>query len=303
MQRIPFPRRTYSDFSNPLFELADIRRMMLPGQPVTFDLRNCEFLSPFLLAGTAALARRAAEDGQEVAVDADANAADLRNYLHLIAYPSGHWNTDRSFAARRKLVTLQTRHHVPLVGFKAGAQDDPTREQLIQAVEDLLVRQCRLIGSLLSAVKYLVAELTDNIGHHAKSGSGFLLAQYNASWQCLDVCIADTGQGLWGSYRSSGSTTVTNDVEALRSALSGVSTKYGGRSRGFGIPSSRRMLVKGMGGSFFLWSGRASVFHTPERENIFNFPEDCSFPGCYLALRIPTRVDASFKYHEYTDRS
>lgn len=302
MHRIPFPRRTYADFSNPLSELIDVRRMMRPGQDYLFDLRQCEFLSPFLLCGTAALMKRWAEDGHPISADVEARAAGMRNYLHLIAYPEGHWNVEPTFEARRRLVSMQTRNYVPLIGFAAAAHEDPTREQLIQALEDLLLRQCRLEGSLLSVLKYLIAELTGNIGYHAGSGSGFVLAQYLPALQCLDISIADTGQGLLGSYQKSGHVHAQNDVDAIRLALSGVSTKYNGTSRGFGIPTSRNMLVNGMNGGFFLWSGAACIFSTGERENIFQFSDGTSFPGCYFALRIPTRPHPSFKYHDYTDR-
>lgn len=302
MQRIPFPRRTFADFSNALAELINVRRMMLPGQELVFDLRPCQHLSPFLLGGTAALVKRWEEDGYRVVVDTAANDPGLRNYLQLIGYPQGYWNAANTFEARRRLVLLQSRNHVPLIGFKVSGEDGHTREQLIQALEDLLVKQCKLQGGTLSAMKYLIAELTDNIGLHAGHGSGFVLAQYQSSLQCLDLCIADTGQGLLGSYLKSGFHHPKNDVEALQLALSGRSTKYDGRSRGFGIPSTRRMLVHGMGGSFFMWSGEASIFHTPDRENIFQFKDGSSFPGCYFALRIPTVPDPSFKYYEYTDR-
>ncbi len=301
MNRISFPRRTYADFSNPITELIEVRRKMLPGHPFVFDLHNSEFLSPLLLCGSAAFAKRWTEDGHEVKVDIRANDPQMRNYLHSINYPDGFWNVDLSFEARRRLVTLQSRNHVPLIGFSATDKEDQTREQLIQALEDLLIKQCHMKGQVLMAMKYFLAELTGNIGYHAGRGSGFVMAQYNLEQECLDVAIADTGQGLLGSYTSSGFFKPANDVEALKLALSGQSTKYDGTSRGFGIPTSRRMLVHGMNGAFFLWSGDSCLFYTKQRETIYQFKDGTSYPGCYFALRIPTRPHV-FNYYNFLDR-
>lgn len=159
-----------------------------------------------------------------------------------------------------------------------------------------MVHQCGLEGQVLMALKYLVSELVGNITYHAGHGSGFLFAQYHPNGGYLDIAVADTGRGLRGSYIASplhgdpGS-----DTAALRLALEGRSTKDQAVSRGYGIRTSRHMLVEGLGGSFFYWSGNAMLLNNATRDNIFELKDGTRFHGCYLALRIPTVAKPGFQ--------
>ncbi|MFZ1664270.1 MAG: hypothetical protein WAU08_02555 [Flavobacteriales bacterium] len=267
-----------------------------------FNLEKSIFLSPLLLCGTAALAKHREEKGKGICHFLNPLDASVRDYLSAVGYPYGVWNTENTFEARRKLVTLQSRNFVPLVGFAISESEDLTREQLIQSLEDLLDKQCHLTGARLTALRYLVSELTGNIGYHGVCGSGFVIAQYRPSLHCIDMAIADTGVGLRQGYLNNGFVAET-DAQALTKALEGVSTKKNQQvSRGFGLHTSRNMLVKGMKGDFFLWSGNACLFNTPRRENLFEIQDGTSFPGCYLALRIPTMYDSAFRWEKYAER-
>jgi hypothetical protein len=297
MHRIPLPERTYQDFTDPLVKLIDLARIMgIPRGPVLLDLDQCRFLSPLLICGAAALVKEQQERGIPSVAPATCHDAHLKGYLDLVRFPQGYSQADASYDTKRLLATLRGRTYVPLITFPVTTAPDNGREELIQAVEDLMVRQCGLSGQMLMAVKYLISELVGNISYHADHGTGFLFAQYYPNGNYLDIAIADTGQGLMGSYRNSTRHQVPgSDAEALRMALEGRSTKDQAVSRGYGIRTSRRMLVEGLGGSFFFWSGDAMLLNNATRDNIYELKDGTRFPGCYLALRVPTIADQAFK--------
>ena len=70
---------------------------------------------------------------------------------------------------------------------------------------------------------------------------------------------------VYGSYVKTGrhmDDIGTNEAEALKMANHGVSTKNrpDAENRGYGISTSKNMLVKGMGGAFFmLWVGHSTA--------------------------------------------
>lgn len=296
MQRITFPERTYQDFTDPLVKLIDLARIMgIPRGPVQLDLSRCRFVSPLLICGAAALVKSQQENGIASEAPADCHDPNLRSYLELVRFPHGYSQSDATYDTKRLLATLRGRTYVPLVTFPVTATPDSGREGLIQAVEDLMVHQCGLSGQMLMAVKYLISELAGNISYHAGHGTGFLFAQYYPNGHYLDIAIADTGQGLRGSYIASDRhADPGSDAEALRMALEGRSTKDQAVSRGYGIRTSRRMLVEGLGGSFFYWSGDAMLLNNATRDNIYELKDGTRYAGCYLALRVPTIAQPSF---------
>ncbi|MCU0318450.1 MAG: hypothetical protein MUE88_00010 [Flavobacteriales bacterium] len=278
------------------------RKMVIPHAPVHLDLSHCRFLSPLLICGAAALVKDQQERG--VASQAPATCLDpqMRSYLELIRFPTGYSEVDASYDTKRLLALLRGRTYVPLITFPVTAAPDSGREDLIQAVEDLMVRQCGLRGQMLMAVKYLISELVGNISYHAGHGTGFLFAQYYPNGHYLDLAIADTGQGLRASYIASPKhEDPGSDPEALRMALEGRSTKDQAVSRGYGIRTSRRMLVEGLGGSFFFWSGDALLLNNATRDTIYELKDGTTFPGCFLALRVPTIADPAFNVMSFVE--
>lgn len=54
------------------------------------------------------------------------------------------------------------------------------------------------------------------------------------------------------------------------------------------------MLVEGLGGSFFYCSGDAMLLNNATRDSIYELKDGTRFPGCYLALRVPTIAVPTF---------
>lgn len=122
----------------------------------------------------------------------------------------------------------------------------------------------------------------------------YLFSQYLSREGCINVVIADNGMTVYGSYVKTGrhmDEISTNEAEALKMANHGVSTKNrpDAENRGYGISTSKNMLVKGMGGAFFMLPGGA--FHRSDsgEDNIYiNLPPDITWRGTVVLLRIQT---------------
>jgi len=158
-------------------------------------------------------------------------------------------------------------------------------------------------AQLYSGVSYLIDEAVNNITDHSRTDRGYLFTQFYPKKEYLDLCIADTGISILGSYEAVGRTDITSHEQAIQAALSGDSTKDD-PNRGFGIRTSRRMLVKGLGGRYFLLSGNSFMFSYPGvNETIKVLPPvpGISWPGTYLALRIPVQKNVKFQINDYLE--
>lgn len=179
--------------------------------------------------------------------------------------------------------------YMPLLKFLASERDSDERMMILTAVENLLIKQASLPSNIVSGLKYMIGELTDNISEHSHSEYGYIIAQCYQSSGYVDICIGDTGRTLLGSYRDNGINDVDNDVKALMSAVSGTSIKNypGAENRGFGISTSRNMIANGMGGQYLMLSGSAVYIKTKEHEGCMTIPHGIRFNGTIVALRIP----------------
>jgi len=104
----------------------------------------------------------------------------------------------------------------------------------------------------------------------------------------MDVCIADSGITIWGTYQKKGAVSVTTDKDAISNAANGKSTKESpeNEGRGSGIPPSKGMLVEGLGGKYFLCSGNVFLIKTGLKEEIIELPSSIQWPGTLVLLRI-----------------
>jgi hypothetical protein len=156
---------------------------------------------------------------------------------------------------------------------------------------------------LYTAVTYLIDEAVNNIKDHAQTERGFLFTQFYPKAEYMDLCIADAGISILGSYQAAGRLDITSHSQAIEAALNGESTKDVA-GRGFGIRTSRNMLVNGLGGRYYLMSGDSFLFSYPGgNEEIKIFPNNSglNWVGTYLAMRIPVQKNVNFHYNEYLE--
>lgn len=92
-----------------------------------------------------------------------------------------------------------------------------------------------------------------------------------------------------------------NDEEALNYAVFGKSTKDIPESRGFGISTSIKMLVKGLKGKIFILSGKAFLYQNFQKQEIIKLSEKHYYKGCYIAIRLPMCFDSQFNFYDYIE--
>lgn len=127
---------------------------------------------------------------------------------------------------------------------------------------------------------------------------------YLSKENSLDICIADDGITIYGSYVKTQKMIEEigdNEAEALKFANEGYSTKNlpEAENRGFGISSTKSMIVEGLGGAFFMLSGGAFHRHDINGSSYVRLPESISWDGTVILMRIPLTVNNSFDYMKY----
>ena len=85
-----------------------------------------------------------------------------------------------------------------------------------------------------------------------------------------------------------------SEVKALTFANEGRSTKNlpNAENRGYGISSSKKMLVDGLHGSFFMLSGGAFHRHDSNGSVYVKLPPNIYWNGTIILMRIPVEVPA-----------
>ena len=124
----------------------------------------------------------------------------------------------------------------------------------------------------------------------------------NKEEQYLDICIADKGITLLGSYRENDDTDIVSDMEALKAANRGISTKNlpNAENRGYGLITSKKMLTNGLGGLFIMISGLAILIKSETFNEYAELPEGLSCKGTIVICRMPFD-NKDFNYINYVE--
>jgi hypothetical protein len=256
------------------------------------DFSNMKFTPPLL---SIFYSSTISESDPEIVV------SGLNSYLQTINFPNGlYCNSEENLI--RELYRFNSKTYLPIIKFSTDSTgDNPIiREKILSHV----LRSIRTIASLpanyYSAFSYLISELTDNICEHAAHPFGYLAFQYYRENGYIDICLADRGVGLLGSYQKYNGerdfSSITNHLEAVDAAIKGSSTKKIAEERGFGIATSRRILVEGLGGSFVYLSGNGLLIN----EELTNF--GTNFNGSIVLIRIPVRTfKEEFDWSDYVE--
>lgn len=210
----------------------------------------------------------------------------LNSYLNTIHFPNGlSYNSEEEM--KFELDKYSSKSYLPIIKFHTDSTGEypKIREKILSHVLNSIRVIANLPTNYFSAVSYLISELTDNICEHAKHAFGYLAFQYYRDNSYIDICIADRGIGLLGSYQNySGArdfSQITNHLKAVDAAIKGKSTKKISEERGFGIATSRRILVEGLRGTFVYLSGNGLLIN----EELTNF--GTNFNGSIVLIRIP----------------
>lgn len=188
-----------------------------------------------------------------------------------------------------------------LIEFSVAEKD---ANKIVGQVEDLLSGKDKRVKPLKVAISYLFDELICNIQQHAQVATGFVYADYNKECDCIDICLADQGVTIYGSYVQSGKYLDyigDNAAEALNMAKDGYSTKNrpDAENRGYGISSNVKMITEGLNGTFAMLSGNALMINLRGNMQVASLPEEMEWSGTCIMIRIPLNCSNSFNLYDY----
>lgn len=192
--------------------------------------------------------------------------------------------------------------YIPIVSFPATKDSDDEKDAILSTVESIIMRQLNLDSNISTGLKYMLGESIDNIIQHAQSERGYIFAQSYPNKKFLDICIADSGITLLGSYQTLPDNEIESDLEAIQAANRGISTKNlpNAENRGYGIITSKKMLIDGLDGSFIMMSGNALHLYNSEHQKFIETPSSIRWNGTIIALRMPY-LNKDFHYINYIE--
>lgn len=302
---VTIPIRTHEDFGHSLGKLLRVLSSMQGATSNHFvlDFNEARMLNPFFLGGLACTIKHYERIGKTIELNHHNNYA-IRSYLDAICFPGCYTpqlGLEGDFI--KQLDNYQSKRYIPIIAFPTGKDQTVSsmREKILSAVSTILRKQLHFSETHLMPISYMIDELTHNINDHADVPEGFVFAQYYPASNYIDLCICDSGIGILQSYQKTYKFNPKDEQEAIRFAVQGYSTKDIPESKGFGISTSRDMLVNGLKGKFFLMSGNTAYIQTAENQGILDLPDNFYYQGNYVALRIPTIIDASFNMYSYIE--
>lgn len=264
------------------------------GEMIIVDFSRTEFISPvFALSLIVYLSRC----GKKISFEG------IKDYLDVIGLGSGGIRPDRM--RKSEFLALMEgyskKRYIPIVSFPASSDNDE-KEAISSVIESIIIRQLNMPSNVALGLKYMVGELLDNITEHSKSDRGFIFAQSYPQKGYLDLCLADRGVTLLGSYQRLLNNEIASDMEAIKAANRGISSKNlpDAENRGFGIRTSKRMLIEGLGGQYLMISGSCFYLKRPGFDSFYNVPSGLRWNGTILALRLPYNND-QFNYVNYIE--
>lgn len=266
---------------------------------VVWDFSRCGFLHPFLVCGLCVYRRHS-----DRSIGIRGMSGLMSRYLGLIHFDETLFLQD-SDTASALMDSYGSKTYIPICSFQT--EDGNTIDSITASLQKIIQTQARLPARFTSALSYLVSELTTNIHDHSQSRYGYMFSQYLEREGCINLCIVDNGISIAGSFQKSDKyreEQLGDDGDILNMALSHCSTKNlpDQENRGFGLPTSKKMLAEGMGGSFLIVSGNAFHRHDQHGEQTAVLPEAIGWDGTFVLLKIPVRLPDEFNYLKYADR-
>ena len=263
-------------------------------QEVTIDFSDIRFISPVFALSLIVYLTRC---GKQIAF------TNVFDYLERIGLGNGGIKPDTmrqtEFLAELEKYTSKT--YIPIIDFAAGRNSD-AKEVVSSIVENMIIQQLNIQSNVANGFKYMIDETLDNITEHSESDRGYIFAQAYPTKGFLDVCIADRGVSLLGSYEKLPDNEILSDMEAIKAANRGLSSKNlpDAENRGFGIRTSKQMLIHGLGGQYLMISGSSLYLKSCNLDTFYSMPHGLRWNGTIVALRIPYH-SSSFNYINYIE--
>lgn len=265
------------------------------GDAVVWDFSSSLFFHPFFLVPLSIYKNRCGKN-----VKLNNVSSYTQSYFHYMCFENTLLISNDT-NLKEILGAYVGKTYIPICKF---ALLNRKEDELQSAAQKLIERQSGADLRIRTPLSYFLGELICNIREHSGSPYGYIHAQYLRKEQCIDICIADEGITVFGSYMRSRKYLDEiggNEAKALKLANDGYSTKDmpEAENRGYGISSTKKMLVDGLGGAFFMLSGRAFHRHDSNGSEFVNLPPNINWDGTIILMRIPITASEDFDYSKY----
>lgn len=277
-----------------------IRDTEIAGKDVVWDFRNVKFLHPCFIAPLAIY--RLTSNHNIRCVNASINVG---SYLDSIYFNNPlHFESNSQERIQTILHNYLGKNYTPVCSF---AMTDKNKDAFGTIIKDVIVKQSNIPEGGLTPLSYFISELLDNIYEHSQSNRGFVFSQYLKRDESIYLCIADEGITVFNSYKKAGlylDEIDGDEAVALSLANDGCSSKErpSSENRGYGIPTSKRMLVEGLKGAFFMLSGGAFHRYGNKGANDYiNLGNIFHWNGTIILLKIPIKIPEGFNYIDYIE--
>lgn len=257
------------------------------GENLLLDLSDAEWLVPTFLTPMSVLYNRLQEEGHSIKIRFPQGHGQ-QIYLSQIGFPEGAVRPEERYD-----------NSLPLCLLNTDANEDAA-EIVGGKIRALLKRHLPdLPPGAITGINYPITEMVDNVDQHSVCGHGALLVQYYPKKECLDICVADDGLSIPGSYDRHGIVFESHE-DALRKALAGVSTKEDyGHDRGYGLRTTTKMVCQGLNGQILLSSRDATLLRIQNEEPKL-IPDRWHWDGTVFAARLDL-PEKEFKWQKYVE--
>lgn len=250
-------------------------------EKITLDFSDVGFVTPLYILPLVVFLNGCSKD---------ITITNVSEYLQTIGFTNGMQPDKMRKSEFLAIIEKYSRKtYIPIVSFPTTRDSDDEKDAILSTVESIIERQLGLTSNIAIGLKYMLGESIDNIIQHANSERGYIFAQSYPGKGYLDICIADSGITLLGSYQTLPDNEIESDLEAIQAANRGISTKNlpNAENRGYGIITSKKMLIDGLGGTFVMMSGNALHLYNSLDRRFVETPENIRWNGTIIALRVP----------------
>lgn len=254
------------------------------GDSIILDLSRAEWFAPTFLTPISVIVNQYRSSGHDIRVQFPRKRG-VSKYLDMIDFPEGTASPSEKYDNTLPLCSFETESERDVINSVASKMRDILREQFLEETGEI------------TWLEYPFSEIIDNVDTHSQCDFGSLLVQNYPGKEFLDLCIADDGISIPGSYREF-DIDIESDEDALRKALEdGISTRPdSGMDRGYGLRTTSDMICSGLDGTVFLSSQSASLIQYPD--TTYSSDNDYKWDGTVFAARVYT-PDDDFNYLDY----